>query len=222
MRVHREGRTSLLILATFILLVNYAAIKITQNLWIIYPLFVASLGLYLFVMYFFRFVNRTTISDDRLVIAPCDGKVVVIEEVEETEVLNQKRIMVSIFMSPLNVHINWFPVSGKILEAIRHKGSHLVAWAPKASTHNERSTVVIETPGGQTVLVRQIAGAVARRVVCYAKKGGYAEQNDHLGFIKFGSRVDLYLPLGSEIKVQLNQRTIGNQTVVARLNEIKS
>jgi phosphatidylserine decarboxylase len=218
MKVHREGRVSLLILAAFILIVNYAVIKIFASTWITYPVFILSLGLYLFVMYFFRFVTRVSIDDDALVIAPCDGKVVTIEEVDETEIFNQRMILVSVFMSPLNVHINWYPVSGLIVDAFRQKGSHLVAWAPKSSTHNERSTVVIQAPNGQKIMVRQIAGAVARRVVCYAQKGKYAKQNDHLGFIKFGSRVDLYLPLGTDIKVVINQKTTGNQTVIARLN----
>jgi phosphatidylserine decarboxylase len=131
MRIHREGRVTLLIVALFITVLNLAIIKLTALPWLVYPIAALSVLLYLFVMYFFRVVERPTIQDDSLVIAPCDGKVVVIEEVTETEYFNDKRIQVSIFMSPLNVHMNWFPVSGKILMAKRHKGSHLVAWAPK-------------------------------------------------------------------------------------------
>lgn len=216
MRIHKEGRVTLLIIAVFILALTYFFIKVIRNEYLIYLDIIASMALYLFVMYFFRYVERPLIDDDGAIIAPCDGKVVVIENQMESEYFNDERIQVSIFMSPLNVHMNWFPVSGKILKAVRHKGSHLVAWAPKSSTHNERSTVVIETPKKQQILVRQIAGAVARRVVCYAKVGGYADQNGHLGFIKFGSRVDLFLPKDAQILVELNQKTIGTQTVIAR------
>jgi phosphatidylserine decarboxylase len=216
MKLHREGRVSLLIVAIFITLVNYAVARFIGLPYIVYPLMVLSLGFYGFVMYFFRYVNRPVIYDKRLILSPCDGKVVVIEETVETEYFNDTRIQVSIFMSPLNVHMNWFPVSGKIAKAVLHKGSHLVAWAPKSSTHNERSTVVLETPDNQQILVRQVAGAVARRVVMYAKEGEYVEQGDHLGFIKFGSRVDLFLPLGTEIKVSINQNVQGNITEIAR------
>lgn len=216
MRIHKEGRVSLLIVAIIIVAVNFAVIKFTQNVYLVYIDFALSIALYLFVMYFFRVVDRPTIEDQNAIIAPCDGTVVVIEKVLESEYFNDERIQVSIFMSPLNVHMNWFPVSGKILKAIRHKGSHLVAWAPKSSTHNERSTVVIETENNKQILVRQIAGAVARRVVCYAKEGKYVEQNGHLGFIKFGSRVDLFLPIDAKINVEINQKTIGTQTVIAK------
>lgn len=216
MKVHREGRVTLLIVALFIVALNYATIKISRNEYIIYPVAVLSLALYLFNLWFFRVVNRPVIDDQNAVIAPCDGKVVVIENAKETEFLNEDTIQISIFMSPLNVHMNWFPVSGKILYKKMHTGSHLVAWAPKSSTDNERSTVVIETPDKRKILVRQIAGAVARRVVCYAKEGNYAEQNGHLGFIKFGSRVDLFLPKDAEIKVNINQEVVGTQTVIAR------
>lgn len=217
MRVHKEGRITLLIVAIFIVVLNYLVIRITRNEYIIYPVAIMSLGLYLFNLWFFRVDSRPVINDENAIIAPCDGKVVVIENSSETEFLNEDCIQVSIFMSPLNVHMNWYPVSGKILYAKMHRGSHLVAWAPKSSTHNERSSVVIETPKGKRILVRQIAGAVARRVVCYAEEGSYAEQNGHLGFIKFGSRVDLFLPKDAQIKVELNQAVTGTQTVIARL-----
>lgn len=219
MRIHREGRVSLLIVAVFIVALNYAVIKLTQNEYLIYLTAALSAFLYLFVMYFFRVVNRPVIDDENAIIAPCDGKVVVIDNVFEDEFLKEETTQISIFMSPLNVHMNWFPVSGKILYSTKHKGNHLVAWAPKSSTHNERSTVAIETPNKQKVVVRQIAGAVARRVVCYAREGKYAEQNGHLGFIKFGSRVDLYIPKSAEVKVEVNQKTIGSQTVIARFKK---
>ncbi|MDA3927614.1 MAG: phosphatidylserine decarboxylase family protein [Prolixibacteraceae bacterium] len=218
MRVHKEGRISLLIIAVFIVSVNYILIKYIRNEYFIYPAIVLSATLYLFAFYFFRVVNRPVINDSNAIIAPCDGKVVVIENIQENTHLNEEVTQISIFMSPLNVHMNWFPVSGKILHAQREKGSHTVAWAPKASTHNERSIVLIETENKNKILVKQIAGAVARRVVCYAKTGKYADQNGNLGFIKFGSRVDLFLPKSANIKVELNQKVIGTQTVIARFN----
>lgn len=216
MRIHKEGRVTLLIVAVFIVVLNYAIIKYTGNEYLIYLSVLMSTALYLFTMWFFRVVNRPAIDDSNAIIAPCDGKVVVIEPATDNEYLNEETIQVSIFMSPFNVHMNWYPVSGKILYATVHKGSHTVAWAPKASSHNERSTVVIETENNKKILVRQIAGAMARRVVCYASKGKYAKQNGNLGFIKFGSRVDLFLPKDSVIKVELNQNVIGSQTVIAR------
>jgi phosphatidylserine decarboxylase len=219
MRVHKEGRLTLLIVAVFIVLINYLAITYTRNEYIIYPIIALSVFLYAFNLYFFRVVNRPVIDDTNAVMAPCDGKVVVIEPAYEDEYFHCDTLKVSIFMSPLDVHMNWFPVSGKILYKKMHKGNHLVAWAPKSSTHNERSSLVVETQQGEKILIRQIAGAVARRVVCYATENEYAEQNDHLGFIKFGSRVDLYLPSNAEIKVNLNERAIGTQTVIARLKQ---
>lgn len=217
MRVHKEGRLTLSLVGIFILVLDYIVIRFINIQIISYLVLALSIGLYLFLMYFFRFVARTGMTGNSLVLAPCDGKVVLIEEVEEPEYFKDRRKLVSVFMSPLNVHINWFPIAGKILEAKRHKGSHLVAWAPKSSTENERSTVVIEAENGQQILVRQIAGAVARRVVCYARKGQYADQNGHLGFIKFGSRVDVYLPLDAEIMVEINQESVGTQTILAKL-----
>jgi phosphatidylserine decarboxylase len=216
MKVHKEGRVTLLIVALLIVAMNYVAIKLTANIYVIYAIMAVSLLLYLFVMFFFRVVNRQIINDSNAVIAPCDGKVVVIEQAFEDEYLKCETIKVSIFMSPLDVHMNWYPVNGKILYQKMHKGSHITAWAPKSSTHNERSSVVIETEKQSRIMVRQIAGAVARRVVCYASEGGYAEQNGHLGFIKFGSRVDLYLPTDAVVKVKLNEQVIGTQTVIAR------
>lgn len=219
MKIHKEGRVTLLIVAVFIVVVTYAVIKFTLNEYLIYAFMAASILLYLFVLYFFRVVNRPVIDDANAIMAPCDGKVVVIEPNTENEYLNSETIQVSIFMSPLDVHMNWFPVSGLIKHSEIKKGNHLVAWAPKASTHNERSTVVIETANHGPIMVRQIAGAVARRVVCYAKPGNYADQNGHLGFIKFGSRVDLFLPKDADIKVKLNQKVTGTQTVIARFKK---
>lgn len=216
MRIHKEGRPTLLILAITIVAINFAIIKLFRNEYIIYIIAALSILLYLLVMYFFRVVNRPAITDENAIIAPCDGKIVVIEEAYEDEFLKCNTLKVSIFMSPLNVHMNWYPVDGKILLSKIHRGKHLAAFAPKSSDDNERSSVVIETPKKIQIMVRQIAGTMARRVVCYAKEDGYAEQNGHLGFIKFGSRVDMYLPIDTQIKVKLNQKVTGTQTVIAR------
>lgn len=217
MRIHKEGRPILTILGLLILIINFGAVMLLHNIMVVYAIIVASFMLYLFVMFFFRYVERQGFSDESMVIAPCDGVVVTVEEVEEPSFFCEKRILVSIFMSPLNVHMNWYPVSGTVVESFVERGSHLVAWAPKSSTHNERSTVVIKASNNQDVLVRQIAGAVARRVVCYAQKNDYVEQNGHLGFIKFGSRVDVYLPVDAKIKVEVGEKMIGTQSPIAQL-----
>lgn len=175
------------------------------------------LGLFLFLISFFRNPNRSLIEkDDDLIYAPADGKVVVIEETEEPEFLNKRVKQVSIFMSPLNVHVNRNPVSGKVIMVKYHPGKFLPAWEPKASTENERTTIVYQTSKA-TILMRQIAGALAKRIVFYLKDGQDVIQGDDMGFIKFGSRVDLYLPLDVEILVNLNETVKGNQTVIARL-----
>ena len=149
--------------------------------------------------------------------APADGTIVAIEEVMENEILHKKCLQISIFMSIFNVHANWYPVDGTIKKVAHHNGNFMKAWLPKASTENERSTVVIETPEGVEVLTRQIAGAVARRIVTYAEVGEECYIDEHMGFIKFGSRVDVFLPLGTEVLVKLGQLTTGNQTVIAKL-----
>jgi phosphatidylserine decarboxylase len=154
---------------------------------------------------------------EHIAVAPADGKIVVIEEVDENEYFHDRRIMVSIFMSLFNVHANWYPVDGTIKKVEHQNGKFMKAYLPKASLDNERSTVVIETPEGTEILVRQIAGAVARRIVTYAKEGEECYIDEHMGFIKFGSRVDLFLPLDSKILVGIGQTTIGNQTVIAKL-----
>jgi len=150
-------------------------------------------------------------------VAPADGKVVVIEEVDENEYFHDKRLMISIFMSPLNVHANWYPVDGVVKKIGHQNGKFLKAWLPKASTDNERSMVVIETPEGIEVMARQIAGAMARRIVTYATEGEECFIDEHMGFIKLGSRVDVYLPIGTEVLVEMGQKTTGNQTIIARL-----
>ena len=178
-----------------------------------------SVVLYAIVVNFFRCPIRIFDGETKkIAVAAADGKVVVIEEVDENEYFHDRRIMVSIFMSVTNVHANWYPVEGIVKKVEHHNGNFHKAWLPKASTENERSTIVIETPQGQEVLVRQVAGAVARRIVTYAQRDEECYIDEHLGFIKFGSRVDVYLPLDSEILVKLGQATVGNQTIVARLS----
>jgi phosphatidylserine decarboxylase len=154
---------------------------------------------------------------DKTVVAPADGKVVVIEEVDEREYFHDRRLMISIFMSITNVHANWYPVDGTIRRVEHQSGRFLKAWLPKASTENERSLIVIETPDGEEVMARQIAGAMARRIVTYSEVGEECYIDEHMGFIKFGSRVDVYLPLGTEVLVKMGQCTTGNQTVIAKL-----
>lgn len=174
--------------------------------------------LYLIVLNFFRCPPRQYENDTTgIIIAPADGKVVCIEEVEEKEFLHDRRIMVSIFMSVTNVHANWVPCDGKVKYTRHHDGNFHRAWLPKASEENERATTVITMPNGTDILVRQIAGAVARRIVTYTQVGDEVEVDDHLGFIKLGSRVDTFLPLGTKVEVEVGQRTTGNETILAKL-----
>ena len=178
-----------------------------------------SITVYAIAVNFFRCPIRLFQEDtEGTVVAAADGKIVVIEEVEENEYFHDRRLMISIFMSVTNVHANWFPVEGTVKKVVHHNGNFYKAWLPKASTENERSTVVIETPEGHEVLVRQVAGAVARRIVTYAREGEECNIDEHMGFIKFGSRVDVYLPIDkTEVLVHMGQKTVGNQTIVARL-----
>jgi len=181
-----------------------------------FTLFATSV-FFLLVVSFFRNPNRKPVIGDDLVIAPANGKVVVIEETYEGEYLKENRIQVSIFMSPLNVHINWYPIKGIVKYYRYHKGLFLKAWLPKSSTDNERTTVVIENANKVQILMRQIAGAVARRIVSYAEEGAAVGQCQEEGFIKFGSRVDTYIPLDAKIEVEIGQKVTGSQTILARL-----
>jgi phosphatidylserine decarboxylase len=185
-----------------------------------YVFFGITTIIYLVVVNFFRCPIRHYEEPDTegLIIAPADGKIVVIEEVEENEYFHDRRLMVSIFMSLFNVHANWVPCDGKVKLVRHHDGRFKAAWLPKASTENERSTVVIESSTGQEILVRQVAGAMARRIVTYLQEGEECEIDEHMGFIKFGSRVDIYLPIGTKVNVELGQRTTGNETIIARLS----
>ncbi len=177
---------------------------------------ILSFMLYLFLLFFFRWPERAIEPTHGLVYAPADGKVVVIEETEEKEYFKDTRLQVSIFMSPFNVHSNRYPVSGKVKYVRYHPGSYMVAWHPKSSELNERSSIVIETAEGTEILVRQIAGAVARRIVTYAKEDLEVKQGDELGFIKFGSRVDIFLPVGTEIEIPILQQVRANKDIIAK------
>ena len=219
MKLHKEGKGIIAKIILLLLVVVNAVFLLKTDL---FPYAVALSALVLlFFLNFFRSPKRQNDSDDpNLVYAPADGVVVVIEPTEETEYLKEKRIQVSIFMSAFNVHINWFPIDCKVEYVTQHNGDFKVAYFPKSSTENERSTVVIETTKSTTkhkILLRQVAGALARRIVTYAAVGEEGKLNQELGFIKFGSRVDLFLPMDSEILVGLKQKTIGNKTAIARL-----
>lgn len=216
-RIHREGTSILVVSFLVFALVN-------APLWYFFPenivfnsiVSLTSLVVYLLMVNFFRSPKRIFPGDvENVIVAPADGKVVVIEKVFEPDHFKDERMQVSIFMSPMNVHANWYPVDGVITRVEHQKGKFHKAWLPKASTENERSLVVIRTDDDREILVRQIAGAMARRIVTYAAAGEECFIDQHMGFIKFGSRVDLYLPLDCDIKVTLDQKTVGNETVIA-------
>ncbi|MBR7086170.1 MAG: phosphatidylserine decarboxylase family protein [Prevotella sp.] len=217
-RLHREGTDTLVWGFIVIAAVALLLWRLDAKLW--FWLFMAIFGtIYAIVVNFFRCPVRYFPEENTegIVVAPADGKVVVIEEVEETEYFHDRRLMISIFMSPFNVHANWFPVDGQVKSVKHQNGNFHKAWLPKASEENERADVLITTPDGVDVLCRQIAGAMARRIVTYAKEGEDCYIDEHLGFIKLGSRVDVYLPLGSEVLVKMGQKTVGDQTVIAKL-----
>jgi phosphatidylserine decarboxylase len=218
MTFHKEGYTSLALCILFIFVLN-AAIQFywpdaTALKWIVYIL---SFALFVTIVQFFRNPHFDITIDEKTVLCPADGKVVVIEETTETEFLKDKRIQVSVFMSPINVHVNRNPISGVVKYFKYHPGKYLVAWHPKSSTENERTTVVTENANGTQVLFRQIAGALARRIVWYVKEGDKVQQGEQFGFIKFGSRVDVFLPLGSKINVEIGEVVKGGRTVLAEL-----
>lgn len=217
-RLHREG-THILVLS-FILLagINALLFFLVDSKAPFSIVAFLSLCLYLSMVNFFRCPIRLFGQEtEKIVVAPADGRIVVAEEVDEHEYFHDRRLMISIFMGITNVHANWYPVDGVVKKVSHQDGNFHKAFLPKASTENERSTVVIETPEGIEVMARQIAGAVARRIVTYASEGEECYIDEHMGFIKFGSRVDVYLPVGSELCVKMGQKTVGNQTVLARL-----
>ena len=218
MGIHREGYKILFFGFLILLLINVIAGTFIRDLMFVkWILGIGSLVLYIFLLFFFRLPARHLEPDPGLIYAPADGKVVVIEETEENEYFKDKRLQVSIFMSPFNMHSNRYPVSGRIKYVEYHSGHYMVAWHPKSSELNERSTIVIETAGGTEILVRQIAGAVARRIVTYAKTNQVVKQGDELGFIKFGSRVDIFLPVGTEIEIPILQQVKANKSIIAKI-----
>lgn len=217
-RIHKEGYKILAFSLLTLVLVNI----LVFFLWGEYPVvkwsfITCSTMLYVFLLFFFRLPERNFEADPGLIIAPADGKVVVIEETMVDEYFKDMRLQVSIFMSPFNVHSNRYPVSGKIKYVCYHPGNYMVAWHPKSSELNERSTIVIESEDGTEIMVRQIAGAVARRIVTYSKENEEVKQGSELGFIKFGSRVDIFLPLGTEVEIPILQHVRANKTIIAKL-----
>ena len=212
---HKEGTPSILLGTTFTAVVLLLSDYLISTNWIKMTLQIASLVFLIIILQFFRNPKRTVILNENQILAPVDGKVVVIEEVYEGEYFKDKRLQISIFMSPINVHVTRYGLSGIVKFSKYHPGKFLVAWHPKASEENERTTIVIENKTFGEVLYRQIAGALARRIVNYAKEGTQVVQCEDAGFIKFGSRVDVFLPLGTPINVVLNQKAIGGKTIIA-------
>jgi len=218
MAIHREGYRILAIGFIILLAVNI----ITGLAWpddtlLKWMVMLISLSLYVFLLFFFRLPARHLQPDPGLIYAPADGKVVVIEETIENEYFKDQRLQISIFMSPFNMHSNRYPISGVVSYVKYHPGKKIVAWSPKSSELNERSTVVVESENGTEILVRQVAGAVARRIITYSKKGEVIHQGDEFGFIKFGSRVDIFLPEGTEVSVQMFEQVRANRTIIAKV-----
>ena len=218
MAIHKEGYKILLVGFIILLVINVIAGLVWYDNTLAKLMFLLfSVLLYFFILFFFRLPARHLEPDPGLIYAPADGKVVVIEETVENEYFKDNRLQISIFMSPFNMHSNRYPVSGHIKYVNYHPGNYMVAWHPKSSELNERSTIVIETEKGTEILVRQIAGAVARRIVTYAKVDQTVTQGDELGFIKFGSRVDVFLPLGTEVEVPILQQVKANKSIIAKI-----
>lgn len=216
MTFHKEGIPSLIITILFAVLLNGLIYFFLNEYFIIKVLgYTLSTFLLLIILQFFRSPKRNFTKNDNAIISPADGKVVVIEEVQETEYINEKRIQVSVFMSPINVHLNRYPISGKLKYFKYHPGLYLVAWHPKSSTENERTTIVVEDNKKRSILYRQIAGALARRIVFFGKEGDDVTQCDECGFIKFGSRIDLLLPLDVNLKVKLGDKVKGGISTIA-------
>jgi len=214
MGIHKEGYVSIAIAVAVAALLTWCTWFLDLPVWLRILLYGLVAFLLIAIFQFFRKPNRSVTVNENHVLAPADGKVVAIEEVQEDEFFKDKRLQISIFMSPVNVHINWAPVTGEVKYIKYHPGKNLVAWHPKSSALNERTTLVIESKN-MTVLIRQIAGAVARRIVYYPEETQTIEQGAELGFIKFGSRVDLLLPTGTKVAVELGQKVTGTQTVIA-------
>lgn len=219
MYLHREGTPTLLLSTAVVCFLLFAVWRwMASPIWLAIALTIALFAVYVIVVLFFRVPRRVALADENSVVAPADGKVVAIEEVLEGEYFQDRRLQVSIFMSPLNVHVNWYPISGVTSYFKYHPGKYLVAWHPKSSTDNERSTVVVKHPRHGEVLFRQIAGALARRICTYSRPGKEAAVGTEFGFIKFGSRVDVLLPLTAIVEVKLGQKVSGCDTVIARFS----
>ncbi|GAA4184803.1 MULTISPECIES: phosphatidylserine decarboxylase family protein [Sphingobacterium] len=216
MKFHKEGYTTLAIAVLFIFIINAVADYYDAPQFVKWFIYALSAFLFITVVQFFRSPKKVVIPQDGTILCPADGKVVVIEETEENEYFHDRRIQVSIFMSPINVHVNRNPISGLVTFFKYHPGKFLVAWHPKSSTDNERTTVVVKDKTGREVLFRQIAGALARRIVWYVKENDQVVQGNEFGFIKFGSRVDLFLPLGTEINVNIGDKVTGAKTVIGK------
>jgi phosphatidylserine decarboxylase len=216
MTIHKEGYPTIALAILFsAILIGIARYFFPESDVAKCTAYAISLVVMVVVLQFFRSPSRNWTKNENQIICPADGKVVVIEEVEEPEFFKDKRLQISIFMSPTNVHVNRYPVSGTVKYAVQHHGKYLVAWHPKSSTENERTTVVVEQKNGTQILFRQIAGALARRIVMYSKVGDVASQTEQFGFIKFGSRVDVFLPIGTKVNVKLDEVVKGGITVLA-------
>ena len=217
MRIHKEGLQTIVVTVIVVAIINLLTLFFVSPRYPILGWIVAigTFGLLIFILSFFRIPRRTHHQDEHSIVAPCDGTVVVIEEVEPDEYFKDRRLQLSIFMSPLNVHVNRNPVSGEVVYSTYHPGKYLVAWHPKSSTDNERHSVVYRSDGRE-MLVKQIAGALAKRIVNYLKPGDKVQQGEEMGFIKFGSRVDLLLPLEARIEVKINQKVKGGVTVLGK------
>ena len=217
MKIHKEGYPTILIALALIGLINFLSFNYLSYILIKISALLVSLIFFYLILHFFRNPSRDVKINNKHIIAPSDGKLVVVEEVFENEFLKEDCTQLSIFMSPLNVHKQWYPVNGEVIYSKNHDGKYLVAWHPKSSSENERSTIVIQTKENQKILFRQIAGAVARRICNYSSKGNKVDQNMEAGFIKFGSRIDVFIPKSSKIKVSLNDIIIGGETVLAEM-----
>jgi len=220
MRIHKEGFLVIAVAFLIWLSLNFA-VGMTEELYFRCFTFLATTPVLVLVLRFFRYPRRKIDLNSKCVLSPCDGQIVVIEETFEPEYFNDRRLQVSVFMSVYNVHINWIPVPGIIKYFKHHSGNFMAAYLPKSSTENERATTVIEMENGTEILVRQIAGAVAKRIISYSKVNSSVNQQNELGFIRFGSRVDLFLPIGTKVNVELCQKVIGSQTIIADLQSIR-
>lgn len=217
MKIHKEGYTTIVLTILILSIINFLIYKYFPLLILQIIIVLASTILFYLILHFFRNPVRNVEINNNHIIAPSDGKLVVVEDVFENEFLKEDCTQLSIFMSPLNVHKQWYPVNGKIIYSKNHKGKYLVAWHPKSSLENERSTIVIETEQSHKILFRQIAGAVARRICNYSKEGVIVNQKMEAGFIKFGSRIDVFIPKKAKIKVSLNDIIIGGKTILAEI-----